>query len=67
MLTCDLHAPAIEGFFDIPVDHLQARMLPAQHIHELDLPPTELSLPMPGGSAGRWSSASGLAVTPTSP
>ena len=27
ILTCDLHAPAIEGFFDIPVDHLQARML----------------------------------------
>lgn len=24
MLTMDLHAPAIEGFFDIPVDHLQA-------------------------------------------
>jgi ribose-phosphate pyrophosphokinase len=24
LLTMDLHAPAIEGFFDIPVDHLQA-------------------------------------------
>ena len=24
VLTMDLHAPAIEGFFDIPVDHLQA-------------------------------------------
>lgn len=24
MLTIDLHAPAIEGFFDIPVDHLRA-------------------------------------------
>jgi len=28
VLTIDLHAPAIEGFFDIPVDHLRAaRML----------------------------------------
>src|SRR5215211_3869128 len=24
VLTVDLHAPAIEGFFDIPVDHLRA-------------------------------------------
>ena len=24
VLTIDLHAPAIEGFFDIPVDHLRA-------------------------------------------
>ena len=24
ILTMDLHAPAIEGFFDIPVDHLRA-------------------------------------------
>ncbi|MGQ9627297.1 MAG: ribose-phosphate diphosphokinase [Anaerolineae bacterium] len=24
VLTIDLHAPAIQGFFDIPVDHLQA-------------------------------------------
>src|SRR3954463_3850577 len=38
VLTCDLHAPAIEGFFDIPVDHLQARMLLAQHLRELQLP-----------------------------
>src|SRR4051812_38175893 len=37
VLTCDLHAPAIEGFFDIPVDHLQARMLLAQHLRELQL------------------------------
>ena len=35
MLTCDLHSPAIEGFFDIPVDHLQARILLAHHLREL--------------------------------
>src|SRR5215210_2191837 len=38
ILTCDLHAPAIEGFFDIPVDHLQGRMLLAQHLRDMQLP-----------------------------
>ncbi len=31
LLTMDLHAPAIEGFFDIPVDHLRATPLLARH------------------------------------
>jgi ribose-phosphate pyrophosphokinase len=30
VLTVDLHAPAIEGFFDIPVDHLRAAPLLAE-------------------------------------
>jgi len=30
VLTIDLHAPAIEGFFDIPVDHLRAAPLLAR-------------------------------------
>jgi ribose-phosphate pyrophosphokinase len=38
ILTCDLHAPAIEGFFNIPVDHLQGRRLLADRCRELDLP-----------------------------
>jgi ribose-phosphate pyrophosphokinase len=38
ILTSDLHAPAIEGFFNIPVDHLQARRLLADRCRELDLP-----------------------------
>ena len=32
MLAIDLHAPAIEGFFDIPVDHLRATPLLAQQL-----------------------------------
>ncbi len=32
VLTLDLHAPAIEGFFDIPVDHLRATPLLARHV-----------------------------------
>jgi ribose-phosphate pyrophosphokinase len=31
ILTIDLHAPAIEGFFDIPVDHLRATPPLARH------------------------------------
>ncbi len=38
ILTCDLHAPAIEGFFNIPGDHLQGRRLLADRCRELDLP-----------------------------
>jgi ribose-phosphate pyrophosphokinase len=48
VLTCDLHAPAIEGFFDIPVDHLQARMLLAQHIRDLHLPQPTVVAPDAG-------------------
>jgi ribose-phosphate pyrophosphokinase len=32
ILSVDLHAPAIEGFFDIPVDHLRAAPILANHI-----------------------------------
>jgi ribose-phosphate pyrophosphokinase len=52
VLTCDLHAPAIEGFFDIPVDHLQARMLLAQHIRELHLP--QLTVVAPDAGRVGW-------------
>src|SRR6476469_7289039 len=37
VLAMDLHAPAIEGFFDIPVDHLQAGPLLADYIREKNL------------------------------
>jgi ribose-phosphate pyrophosphokinase len=35
VLTVDLHAPAIEGFFDIPVDHLRAAPILAAHVRRL--------------------------------
>ncbi len=35
VLTIDLHAPAIEGFFDIPVDHLRAAPILVEHFREL--------------------------------
>ena len=35
MLTLDLHEPAIEGFFDIPLDHLRATPILAAHFRWL--------------------------------
>ncbi len=36
VLTMDLHAPQIQGFFDIPVDHLQAAPAFLHHFEKLD-------------------------------
>lgn len=49
VLTMDLHAPAIEGFFDIPVDHLQASPLLSDHIYGLNLPNPVVVSPDAGG------------------
>ncbi len=51
ILTMDLHAPAIEGFFDIPVDHLQGLSLLADHISKLHLPDIVVVSPDAGGVA----------------
>lgn len=66
LLTIDLHAPAIEGFFDIPVDHLQAGPLLADYMRELNLPDTVVVSPDAGG-VGRANSfreriGAGLAI-----
>ncbi|WP_373311472.1 ribose-phosphate diphosphokinase [Apilactobacillus xinyiensis] len=38
VITLDLHSPQIQGFFDIPVDHLKAEKLLAKHLeHHYDL------------------------------
>jgi ribose-phosphate pyrophosphokinase len=37
VVTMDLHAPAIEGFFDIPVDHLRAAALLVGTVRDMDL------------------------------
>ena len=37
VLTMDLHAPQIQGFFDIPVDHLYARPVLLRYIRSLKL------------------------------
>ena len=37
LVTIDLHAPQVQGFFDIPVDHLQATSLITKYIEEQNL------------------------------
>lgn len=49
ILTMDLHAPAIEGFFDVPVDHLQAAPLLAGYMTTLQLADPVIVSPDAGG------------------
>ncbi len=49
ILTLDLHAPAIEGFFDIPVDHLRAAPLLADYFHNQGLDNVVVVSPDAGG------------------
>ena len=37
ILTMDLHAPQIQGFFDVPVDHLYASVVFADYFNDLNL------------------------------
>ena len=49
ILTMDLHAPQIQGFFDIPVDHLFASPVLVRHIQELNIPSMVIVSPDSGG------------------
>jgi ribose-phosphate pyrophosphokinase len=51
ILTMDLHSPAIEGFFDIPVDHLRAAPILARHINRQGLHDLVVVSPDAGGVA----------------
>jgi ribose-phosphate pyrophosphokinase len=42
VLTLDLHAAQIQGFFDLPVDHLHAGPVIIDYIHSLHIPPRDL-------------------------
>jgi ribose-phosphate pyrophosphokinase len=50
VMTMDLHADQIQGFFDIPVDHLYASTLFMPHIQNLNLPNLTIAAPDMGGS-----------------
>src|SRR6478672_3369938 len=41
VLALDLHAAQIQGFFDIPVDHLQAAPVINDYVRSLDIPPRD--------------------------
>ncbi len=42
VLALDLHAAQIQGFFDIPVDHLYASPVICEHVRSLNIPPRDL-------------------------
>lgn len=45
VITIDLHAPQIQGFFDIPVDNLYARPVFLEYIRDMDLSNTVVVSP----------------------
>jgi ribose-phosphate pyrophosphokinase len=47
VVCCDLHAAQIQGFFDIPVDHLLAAPVFNEHLKGLGLQPSELVIVSP--------------------
>jgi len=49
-LTMDLHVPQIQGFFDIPVDHLFAGPVLIQYYKDLGLPDLTIVSPDAGGT-----------------
>jgi ribose-phosphate pyrophosphokinase len=50
VIALDLHADAIQGFFDIPVDHLTAEKLMVEYIRKLHLPNAVIVSPDVGGA-----------------
>ncbi|MFO7756826.1 MAG: ribose-phosphate pyrophosphokinase [Bacteroidales bacterium] len=50
VMTLDLHADQIQGFFSVPVDHLYASFLFANYIKEMNLDNLTISAPDMGGS-----------------
>jgi ribose-phosphate pyrophosphokinase len=49
VLTMDLHAQQLQGFFDIPVDHLHALPVMVSYIRKLDIPNLIVVSPDVGG------------------
>ncbi len=47
VLTMDLHAAQIQGFFDVPVDHLYAAPVLNEHFLKLNIPSDELVIASP--------------------
>lgn len=47
VLTMDLHAAQIQGFFDLPVDHLFAAPILDEYFKSLRIPPEELAIVSP--------------------
>jgi ribose-phosphate pyrophosphokinase len=63
VLLMDLHADAIEGFFDVPTDHLTAHKILANHLRERGLGRCAVVAPDAGG-AKRAESMARLLASP---
>ncbi len=50
IMTMDLHAPQIQGFIDVPVDHLYASSMIIPYIKNLNLPDLLIASPDMGGA-----------------
>jgi ribose-phosphate pyrophosphokinase len=50
IMTMDLHADQIQGFFDVPVDHLYGSAIFVPYIEQLNIPDLTISAPDMGGS-----------------
>lgn len=50
VITMDLHADQIQGFFDVPVDHLYASSVFIPYIQSLNLPDLVIATPDVGGA-----------------
>jgi ribose-phosphate pyrophosphokinase len=50
IITMDLHADQIQGFFDVPVDHLYASAIFVPYVKKLDLPNPVMASPDTGGT-----------------
>jgi len=50
IITMDLHADQIQGFFDIPVDHLYASAIFVPYVKALNLPNLVMASPDTGGT-----------------
>ena len=55
ILTMDLHAQQIQGFFDIPVDHLHAAPVMVKYLREMKLKKPLIVSPDTGGAKAAYS------------
>lgn len=60
VMTMDLHADQIQGFFEVPVDHLYASAVFSQAIKDLNLPNLIMASPDMGGSKRAYAYAKHL-------
>ena len=57
LVTIDLHAAQIQGFLDIPVDHLYGSQVIARYLRRLDIPDLVVTSPDVGGLKMAWAYA----------